>query len=137
MRRWLTVFFVAAFVVSASANDFFGIPILGKPKDDINAIIANLIKGDHKKASLHLKHLAKTTPKFAKNIKLTDFTIPCADCIPEKNPACETCEGRSKDVNQYALRYLQYKFSQGLDADLPLEKAWDEAIKAFKATHTW
>ena len=40
----MALFLVVAIAVTVGANDFFGIPILGKPKDDVNAIIDNLIK---------------------------------------------------------------------------------------------
>jgi hypothetical protein len=117
--------------VTACANDFFGIPILAEPKDDINAIIQNLIKGEHEKAGLHLKHLATTTPKFAQQIKLADFTIPCADCAVEKDPACGACNGKLSLIDPNALRYLQYKFDCAIEDDEPVEKAWADSWQAF------
>lgn len=122
---------VAVVAATGNANDFFGIPILAEPKDDINAVIQNLIKGEYEKAALHLKHLARTTPRLAKTIKLSDFTIPCADCAAEENPECPECGGKRKVVDPHSLRYLQYKFDSAIDEHLPVEKAWAESIAAF------
>ena len=131
MRRWMALILAAVWAASAGANDFFGIPILAEPKDDINAVIQNLIKGEYEKASLHLRHLAKTAPRLAKTIKLSDFTIPCADCLAEPDPECAACKGKLKAVDPYALRYLQYKFDNAIDEHEPVEKAWAASIAAF------
>jgi hypothetical protein len=131
MTRWIMLGVLAAVAVVANANDFFGIPILAEPKDDINAIIQNLIVGDYEKGALHLKHMAKTDPRLAKTIKLSDFTIPCADCIAEKDPECEACNGRLKAVDPHALRYLQYKFDSAVDEGEPVGLAWVAAKKEF------
>ncbi len=130
MRKWVYAVLLAV-ATSAGANDFFGIPILGEPKDDINAIIQNLIKGEHEKASGHLDHLKTTAPKLARTIKLSHFTIPCADCTTGRDAQCESCEGRSKVVDPHSLRYLQYKFETALEDRRPVESAWAEAIRAF------
>ncbi|MBT8046581.1 MAG: hypothetical protein KJN67_05395 [Pontiella sp.] len=129
MRRFLWVVVLAVATV-AVANDFFGIPILGEPKDEINAIIQNLIKGEREKASGHFEHLKTTAPKLARKVKLTDFTIPCADCAAGKNAQCEECEDRSTVVDPHALRYLQYKFESALEENQPVESAWADAIGA-------
>jgi hypothetical protein len=123
---------VAVLAVSTEGvNNFFGIPILAEPKDDVNAIIQNLINSDYDKAGQHLKHLATTAPRFAGTIKLSDFTIPCADCAAEKDPACAECSGKLKVVDPHSLRYLQYKFETALEDDETVEKAWSIARKAF------
>jgi hypothetical protein len=131
MKRATMLVLIAALAVAANAGDFFGIPILSEPKDDINAIIQNLIKGEYEKANLHLKHLGETAPKLGRTIKLSDFTIPCADCLVEKNPKCEICEGRLKAVDPHALRYLQYKFDRAIEEHEPVGQAWASSIKAF------
>ena len=131
MKRWIMLGLLAALATTVHANDFFGIPILAEPKDDINAVIQNLIQGDYEKASLHLKHLAKTAPKLAKTIQLSDFTIPCADCLAEKDPACEACNGKLKEVYTPALNYLQYKFDSAIEEGEEVEVAWKSSKKAF------
>lgn len=130
MKRRVAVL-MAALALAAHGNDFFGIPILAEPKDDINATIQNLLKGDHEKAALHLKHLAQTAPKLAKTITLSDFTIPCADCCAEKNPQCPACAGKRQVVDPPALNYLQYRFENAIEEGEPVEQAWAGAIKAF------
>lgn len=122
---------LATVVSTYGANDFFGIPILGAPKDDLNAIIQNLIGSEYEKAGLHLKHLAKTTPRLGRTIKISDFTIPCADCGAEKDPACTECKGRFNVIDAHSLRYLQYKLDSAIDNNEPVERAWPESIKAF------
>jgi hypothetical protein len=131
MKRWMMFGLMAALAVTANANDFFGIEILGEPKDDVNAIIQNLIHGDYEKSALHLKHMATTAPKFAKSIKLSDFTIPCADCLAEKDPECQECNGKLKVVDPHSLRYLQYKFDNAIEEGEPVEVAWAGAKKEF------
>ncbi len=132
MKKRVMLILGALIAISASGvNNFFGIPILAEPKDDVNAIIQNLIIGEYDKAGQHLKHLGTTAPKFAKTIKLSDFTIPCADCIAEKDPKCVECKGKLKVIDPHSLQYLQYKFEAGLENDEPLENAWSIAWKAF------
>ncbi|VGO17232.1 hypothetical protein PDESU_05828 [Pontiella desulfatans] len=132
MKRPHLFILLAAIAASvAAANDFFGIPILAEPKDDINAIIQNLIKGESEKASLHLRHLGKTAPQLAKKIKLSGLTIPCADCSAEKKPECEACNGKAQRLDPHSLRYLQYKFDTAIEGHLPVEKAWAGSIAAF------
>jgi hypothetical protein len=125
---------VWALAFSAFArSDFFGIPILGEPRDDVNAIMHNLGKGEYEKARQHLKHLATTAPKLAKRIKLSDFAIPCADCAVELDPECQECNGKLKRFDPHALLYLHYKFDGAVENKTPVEQAWADAKKAFDA----
>ncbi len=130
MKKWMVLILMGATAVSG-VNNFFGIPILAEPKDDINAIIQNLIQGEYEKSGEHLRHLATTAPKLAKSIKLSDFTIPCADCAAEKDPDCEACKGRLKVIYSPALDYLQYKFDSAIEEGEKVEVAWRDAKKAF------
>ena len=118
-------------VLGALANDFFGISILGEPKDQLHGVIYQLMQGDYSKARAYLEQLQKSSPKWGESLSLGDFTIPCADCAVEVEPDCDACEGRLKAVDNVALRYLQYKLDEGLEEDLSLEKAWERAYGAF------
>jgi hypothetical protein len=115
----------------AQANDFFGIPILGEPKDQMHAMIHQLMEGDYKKARGYLEQLKKSSPAVAGSLKLGDLTLPCQDDEGEPNPACPACEGRGKVVDAHALRYLQYKLDSGLEEMLALKAAWKMAFEAF------
>jgi hypothetical protein len=131
MKKWIVLGCAVAMAASAYAIDFYGIEFFDEPKDDINAVIQNLIKGEYETAGQYLKHLTKTSPKLAKTIKLSDFTVPCADCAVEKEPECGECNGKLRRIDPHSLRYLQYKFETALENDDPVEKAWSEAKKAF------
>ena len=43
---------------SIASNNFFGIPILGEPKDQLNKIIYYLIKNDPSKAKVYFEQLS-------------------------------------------------------------------------------
>lgn len=131
MKRRILLGTGLALAAATYANDFFGIPILDAPKDDISAIIQSLIHGDREKAGLHLKHLATTAPDLAKQINLSGLEIPCADCAAEKTAECEACGGTLALIDPTSLHYLQYKFDAALENGAPAEKAWAEAGQAF------
>jgi hypothetical protein len=126
-----SIFLSLLLVLGALANDFFGIPILGEPKDQLHGVIYQLMQGDYSKARVYLEQLQKSSPKWAGALRLADFTIPCADCAVEMEPDCVVCEGRLKVVDDTALRYLQYKWDEGLEEELSLEVAWERANGAF------
>jgi len=115
----------------AHANSFFGIPILGEPKDQLHAVIYQLMEGDYSKARAYLEQLKKSSPEVGSSLTLGDFTIPCADCSVEVESECGGCEGRLKAVDYVALRYLQYKIDEGLAEELALKKVWEQAYEAF------
>ena len=126
-----SIFLSLLLVLGAQANSFFGIPILGEPKDQLHAVIYQLMKGDYSKARAYLQQLKKSSPLVGSSLTLGDFTIPCADCAIEVDPKCGECEGRLKAVDHVALRYLQYKIDEGLEEELALNKVWERAHRAF------
>lgn len=133
MKRWCGLILVVFCVVAAQGvNNFFGIPILAEPKDDVNAILLNLAKGELEKAKGHHAHLKTTAPKFAPMVKLPELTLPCADCLVEKDPKCEACKGRLKRFDPIALRYMQYKFESALEGGDEIGAAWKKARKGFE-----
>ena len=105
MKKWMVFGLIGAVAVSASANNFFGIPILGEPKDDINAVIRNLITGEHEKTGLHHKHRTPTDPKLAKTIKLSGFPTPFAACSAEKGPAQAASQATLTLIDEQYIRY--------------------------------
>ncbi|MFL2876637.1 MAG: hypothetical protein ACJZ86_02145 [Pontiellaceae bacterium] len=125
------IFLSLLLVLGAQANSFFGIPILGEPKDQLHAVIYQLMKGDYSKARAYLHQLKKSSPLIGSSLTLGDFTIPCADCAIEVEPECEGFEGRLKVVDHVALRYLQYKIDEGLEEEITLKKVWEQAHGAF------
>ena len=125
------IFLSLLFLLGAQANSFFGIPILGEPKDQLHAVIYQLMEGDYSKARAYLQQLKKSSPEVGSSITLGDFTIPCADCSVEVESECGGCEGRLKAVDHVALRYLQYKIDEGLAEELALKKVWERAYGAF------
>ena len=125
------IFLSLLLVLGAQANSFFGIPILGEPKDQLHAVIYQLMKGDYSKARAYLHQLKKSSPLVGSSLTLGDFTIPCADCAIEVEPECEGFEERLKVVDHVALRYLQYKIDEGLEEEITLKKVWERAHGAF------
>ena len=126
-----TIFLSLLLLLSAQANSFFGIPILGEPKDQLHAVIYQLMKGDYSKARAYIQQLKKSSPEVGSSLTLGDFTIPCADCAVEVESECEGFEGRSEVVDHVALRYLQYKIDEGLEEELALKTVWERAHGAF------
>ena len=128
--RWFILWLLL--VSQVQANDFFGIPILGEPKDQMHAMIHQLMEGDYKKARGYLEQLKKSSPAVVGSLTLGDLTLPCLDFEEEPNPACAACEGRGKVVDAHALRYLQYKLDGGLEEMQGLKVAWKAAFEAFE-----
>ena len=126
-----TIFLSLLLLLNAKANSFFGIPILGEPKDQLHAVIYQLMEGDYSKARAYLQQLKKSSPEVGSSITLGDFTIPCVDCSVEVESECAGYEERLKTVDHVALRYLQYKIDEGLAEELTLEKVWERAYGAF------
>ena len=125
------IFLSLLLLLGAQANSFFGIPILGEPKDQLHAVIYQLIEGNYSKARAYLQQLKKSSPEVGSSLKLGDFTIPCADCSIEVESECGGWEGSLKIVDHVALRYLQYKIDEGLEKELALIKVWERAHGAF------
>ena len=100
---------------SIASNNFFGIPILGEPKDQLNKIIYYLIKNDPSKAKVYFEQFKKSSPELTKNLKLQDFMIPCVDCNINLNQECAYGESRLNVIDKHALRYLQYQLDQGIN----------------------
>ena len=61
---FISIFFIIN--ANANANNFFGIPILGEPKDQLHAIIFHMQKEDYLKANAYLEQFKKSTPKISK-----------------------------------------------------------------------
>ena len=64
----ISIFISIFFIINANANNFFGIPILGEPKDQLHAIIFHMQKEDYFKANAYLEQFKKSTPKISKNL---------------------------------------------------------------------
>lgn len=126
-----SIFLSLLLVLGAEANNFFGIPILGEPKDQLHAVIYQLMEGDYSKASAYLEQVKKSSPEVGDSLEVEDFTIPCADCAIEVEPECVGYGGQLKVLDNVALRYLQYKLDEGLEEELALDKAWERAHGAF------
>ena len=99
----------------AHANNFFGIPILGKSEDQFRQTIYYLMKDDRDKADAYYEQLIQSNPAIFKRIRITDFTIPCAEMILENNNHCPLCHGEKEYFDKHALNYLQFKFDYFLE----------------------
>ena len=128
----ISIFISLFFIINANANNFFGIPILGEPKDQLHAIIFHMQKEDYFKANAYLEQFKKSTPKISKNLSLKNLTIPCVDCHIEVDPACKAYdEDELTKVDYAALNYLQYKLDLNLEDELDLKNAWESAYNSF------
>lgn len=129
MKKLICFLMVGA--ASVYAVEFFGIGLAALPKDDISGIVQGLIDGDRGSAAEHLEHLASTSPGLAREIKLSDLEVPCADCSIDKSRNCKVCGGKLLWINPEALRYLQVAFKTSIDDGEPVEKAWAFAKQGF------
>ena len=97
--------------ISCKANDFFGIPILNEPKDQLTQTIYYLSNSETKKAKESFIQLKELYPKLFEDLSLTDFSIPCPDFL-DKTSVCQICNNKKNYFDKHALNYFQYKFDQ-------------------------
>ena len=132
-RSLLGGFFIFSCIV-CNGSDFFGIPVLGEPKDQLKQTIYFLKNGETRKAKESFDRLKESAPNTFKNFSLTNFSIPCPD-YSDKNSLCELCDGRQNYFDKYALHYFGYKFEQIWFDEAKKNKNFDlafaEAYKCF------
>lgn len=128
MNRWIVLGAGLALAAAVHANDFFGIPILENPSDDLSGILYSLAEGNREKAEELHKHLVEVAPKLAKEVSLKDFELPCANCAVEKDAACSFCHGTDWMIDPVSLHYLLWKFEQVFE----LEPDSDELLTEIK-----
>ena len=109
-RSLLGGFFVIISIY-CKANNFFGIPVLSEPKDQLTQTIYYLSNSETKKAKESFIQLKEVYPKLFEDLSLIDFSIPCPD-FQDKTSACEICNNKKNYFDKHALNYFQYKFDQ-------------------------
>ena len=120
--------------ISCNANNFFGIPVLSEPKDQLTQTIYYLSNGETKKAKECFSKLKESHSILFEDFSLTDFSIPCPSFL-DKNSACEICNGKKNYFDNHALRYFQYKFDQfyfeNFEKSKNFQLSFDKAYKIF------